>query len=192
MKDIIADLKLPQETKDFLYNTKIKKNEFESINIKFFSKEQGFLCDIVEWTKINDCTLKEFNEEFVRKFLGELEKFRPYYVIAENYNSGNLIAIHELTGEVFELEHEVTEEVVRYFVNSSFTQMYESMKYFKKIEGEIIKLKEQEDKEELDLLFEKAKKDLILIDSEVVINDDEYNRGFWNGMLESYKEWCLD
>lgn len=29
MKDIIEDLKLPQETKNFLCNTKIKKNEFE-------------------------------------------------------------------------------------------------------------------------------------------------------------------
>ncbi|WP_055669020.1 hypothetical protein [Desnuesiella massiliensis] len=33
------------------------------------------------------------------------------YVIAENYNSGNLIALQELTGEVFELEHEANVRV---------------------------------------------------------------------------------
>ncbi|WP_253199427.1 ankyrin repeat domain-containing protein [Clostridium tagluense] len=114
-------------------------------------------------------------------------KFRDYYVVAQNCDTGNLIAIHKSTGEVYELEHEVTEVVVRYFVNSSFAQMYESMKCFKKIKSEIIKLKEQEKIEEIELLFEKAKKDFSLIDSKVVINDDEYNR---KGVLkmEKYKE----
>ncbi|MBU3104305.1 hypothetical protein [Clostridium gasigenes] len=192
MKDIIVDLNIPQETKDFLCNTKIKKNEFESLGIEFVNKEQGFLFDVVEWTKINDCTLKELNKEFVREFLGELEKFRDYYVVAQNCDTGNLISIHKSTGKIYELEHEVTEEVVRYFVNSSFAKMYESMKCFKKIKSKIIKLKEQEKIEEIELLFEKSKKDFSLIDSKVVINDDEYNRQFWNGVLESYKEWCLD
>ncbi len=59
MKDIIMNLKLPQETKDFLCKTKIEEDEFEDINIKFFNKECGFLCDVVEWTKINDSTLKD-------------------------------------------------------------------------------------------------------------------------------------
>ncbi|MCX8169563.1 MAG: hypothetical protein N3D72_00565 [Candidatus Methanomethyliaceae archaeon] len=192
MKDIIRNLKLPQETKDFLEKTKIKKKQFESINIKFFDKAQGFLSDVVEWTKINDSTLEVLNEEFVSNFLRELEKFREYYVIAENYNSGNLITIHASTGEVYELEHEVTEEVERYFVNSSFAQMYESMKVFKEIKKEVIKLKEKDDLDKLELLFEKAEKELVAIDRKIVINGDEYNNEFWNGMLSRLREWYFN
>lgn len=50
MRDIIINLNVPQETKDFLLKTKIEEDEFEDINIKFFSKENGFLCDMVEWS----------------------------------------------------------------------------------------------------------------------------------------------
>ncbi|WML33317.1 hypothetical protein [Clostridium sp. OS1-26] len=192
MKDIIMNLNFSQETKDFLCKTKIEVDEFEDINIKFFNKERGFLCDVVEWTKINDHTLNNFNKKFVSEFLGELEKFRAYYVIADNLDSGNLIAIQESTGEIYELEHEVIEEVVASFVNSSFVKMYESMKYFKEMKSKIIEFREQENIEEIEMLLEKAKKDLVLIDNKVVINDDEYNCQFWNGMIESYREWCLD
>lgn len=192
MKDIIMNLNLPQETKSFLCKTEIDENEFEYINIKFFNKESGFLCDVVEWTKINDFTLKDLDEKYVANFLGKLEKFRSYYVIAENLDSGNLMAIQESTGEIYELEHEVIEEVVAYFINSSSVQMHESMKYFKEMKNKVLEIKEQENIEEIELLLEKAKKDLSLIDDKVVINNDEYNRQFWNGVLESFEEWCLD
>ena len=192
MKDIIMNLNLPQETKDFLCKTKIEEDEFEDINIKFFNKECGFLCDVVEWTKINDSTLKDLDEKFAAEFLAELEKFRAYYVIADNLDSGNLIAVQESTGEIYELEHEVIEEVIKSFVNSSFAQMYESMKYFNEMKSKIIELREQENLEQIELLFEKAEKDLVSIDGKVVIYDDEYNCQFWNGMIESYREWCLD
>ncbi|GCD10044.1 hypothetical protein [Clostridium tagluense] len=192
MKNIIMNLKLPQGTKDFLCKTKIEEDEFEDINIKFFNKEDGFLCDVVEWTKINDSTVMDLSEKFVSEFLRELEKFRSYYVIADNLDSGNLIAVQESTGEIYELEHEVIEEVIKSFINSSFAQMYESMKYFKEMKSKIIELREQENLEEIELLFEKAEKDLVSIDGKVAINDDEYNCQFWNGMIESYREWCLD
>lgn len=192
MKDIVMKLNLPQGAKNFLCKTKIKEDDFEDLNIKFFNKEHGFLYDVVEWTKINDHTLNNLNEKFVAEFLGELEKFRAYYVIADNLGSGNLIAIQESTGEVYELEHEVIEEVAASFVNSSFAQMYESMKYFKEVKSKIIEFREQENIKEIEMLLEKAKKDLVSIDNKVVINDDEYNCQFWNGMIESYREWCLD
>lgn len=192
MRDIIMNLNLPQETKDFLLKTKIEEDEFEDINIKFFSKENGFLCDVVEWTKINDHTLKDLNEKFAAEFLRELEKFRDYYVIAENLDSGNLIAVQQGTGEIYELEHEVIEEVVTYFVNSSFPKAYESMNYFKEMKNKVLSFKEDEKIEEIESLFEKAGKELSLIDSKVVIDDDEENMQFWNGLLYSFEEWCLD
>ncbi len=192
MKDIIMNLKLPQDTKDFLCKTKIEEDEFEDLNIKFFDKEHGFLCDVVEWTKINDHTLNNLNEKFAAEFLGELEKFRAYYVIAENLDSGNLIAVQESTGEIYELEHEVIEEVTVYFLNSSFSKMYESMKYFKKVKNKVLELKEQGCIEEIEVLFEKAEKELSLIDSKLIINEDEDNMEFWNGVLESFREWCLE
>lgn len=192
MRDIIMNLNLPQETKNFLYKTKLEEDGFENINIEFFSKERGYLRDVLEWTKINDSSLKLLDEKDVKEFLDELEKFRVYYVIADNYNSGNLIVIEESTGEIYELEHEVIEEVEKYFVNSSFAQMYDSMEYFKEMKTKTLQLKKQENFEEIELLFEKAEKDFTTIDSKVVINDDEYNRQFWNETLESYREWLLD
>lgn len=192
MRHIIMNLNLPQEAKDFLYKTKIKEGEFENINIEFYNKEHGYLRDVLEWTKINDSSLKNLDEKFLKDFLDELEKFRAYYVIADNYNSGNLIVIEESTGEIYELEHEVIEEVEKYFVNSSFAQMYKSMKYFKEMKTKTLQLKKQENFEEIELMFEKAEKDFTTIDSKVVIDDDEYNRQFWNGTLESYREWLLD
>lgn len=192
MGDIIMNLNLPQETKDFLLKTKIEEDEFEDINIKFFIKETGFLCDVLEWTKINDRTLKDLDEKFAAEFLGELEKFRAYYVIAENLESGNLIAMQEGTGEIYELEHEVIEEVVTCFVNSSFSKVYESMNYFKKIRNKILDLKEEENVEEIEALFEKAGEELSLIDDKVVVDFDEDNIQFWNGVLVSFEEWCLD
>lgn len=179
MKDIIMNLNLPQETKDFLCKTKIEEDEFEDINIKFFNKERGFLCDVVEWTKINDSTLKDLDEKFAAEFLAELEKFRAYYVIADNLDSGNLIAVQESTGEIYELEHEVIEEVIKSFVNSSFAQMYESIKYFKEMKSKIIELREQENLKEIELLFEKAEKDFVSIDDKVAINSN-LTKGLYN------------
>lgn len=190
MRDIIMSLNLPQDTKDFLLKTKVEEDEFEDINIKFYSKENGFLCDVLEWTKINDITLKDLDEKFAVEFLRELEKFRSYYVIAENLDSGNLIAMQEGTGEIYELEHEVIEEVVTCFVNSSFSKVYESMNYFKETRNKILELKEEENVEEIEALFEEAGKELNLIDEKVVVDGDEDN--FWNGTLESFREWCLD
>lgn len=192
MRDIIMNLNLPHETKEFLLKTKIEEDEFEDINIKFFSKENGFLCDVVEWTKINDRSLKDLNEKFLAEFLEELEKFRDYYVIAENLDSGNLIAVQQGTGEIYELEHEVIEEVVTYFVNSSFSKVYESMNYFKEMKNKVLNLKEEEKIEEIEEMFERAERELSLIDNSVVIDDDEDNMQFWNGVLCSFEEWCLD
>ncbi|WPC39587.1 hypothetical protein [Clostridium sp. JS66] len=192
MRNIIMSLNLPQETKDFLCKTKIEEDEFYDININFFNKEHGFLCDVVEWTKINDSTVTRLDEKFVSEFLKDLEKFISYYVVADNLDSGNLIAIQEVTGEIYELEHEVIEEVVTYFVNSSFSKMYESMKYFKKMKNKVLKLIEEEKVEEIEALFEKARKEFSLIDSKVVIDYDEDNIQFWNGVLESFREWCLE
>jgi hypothetical protein len=192
MRDIIMNLNLPQETKDFLYKTKIEEDEFEDINIGFFNKERGYLRDVLEWTKINDSSLKDLDKKFAKEFLDQLEKFRSFYVIADNYDSGNLIVIEESTGEICELEHEVIEQVEKYFINSSFAQMYESMKYFKEMKNKTLELKEQENFLEIELLFEKAEKDFTTIDSKVVIDDDEDNGQFWNWVLESYREWLLD
>ncbi|OCA98723.1 SUKH-4 family immunity protein [Clostridium beijerinckii] len=192
MRDIVMNLNLPQETKDFLLKSKIEEDEFEDINIKFFSKENGFLCDVVEWTKINDHTLKDLNEKFVEEFLRELEKFRDYYVIAENLDSGNLIVMQQGTGEVYELEHEVVEEVVIYFVNSSFSKVYESMNYFKEMKNKVLNLKEEESIDEIEEMFERAAKEFSLIDSKVVVDGDDDNMQFWNGALYIFEEWCFD
>lgn len=192
MRDTIVNLNLPQEAKEFLLKTKIEEDEFEYINIKFFSEENGFLCDVVEWTKINDLTLKDLNEDYVEEFLGELEKFRDYHVIAENLDSGNLIAMQEGTGEIYELEHEVIEEIVTYFVNSSFPKAYESMNYFKEIKDKVLRFRKQESVEKIQEMFERDMQKFILIDSKVVIDGNENNKQFWNGVLFSFKEWCFD
>jgi hypothetical protein len=54
--EMIIELKSPEGIEEV-------EDEFEDINIKFFSKENGFLCDVVEWIKVNDHTLKHLNEE---------------------------------------------------------------------------------------------------------------------------------
>lgn len=192
MRDTIMSLNIPEEIKEFLLKTKIEEEEFEDINIKFFNKESGFLCDVVEWTKINDDTLKYLDEKFVAEFLGELDKFRTYYVIAENLESGNLIAVQQGTGKVYELEHEVIEEVVAYFINSSLPKTYKSMNYFKKMRNEALRLKKELSIEEVEGMFEGAAKEFGLIDSKVLVDGDEYNRQFWNGTLCRFKEWYLD
>lgn len=192
MRDTIMSLNIPEEIKEFLLKTKIEEEEFEDINIKFFNKESGFLCDVVEWTKINDDTLKYLDEKFVAEFLGELDKFRTYYVIAENLESGNLIAVQQGTGKVYELEHEVIEEVVAYFINSSLPKTYKSMNYFKKMRNEALRLKKELSIEEIEGMFEGAAKEFGLIDSKVLVDGDEYNRQFWNGTLCRFKEWYLD
>jgi len=192
MRDTIVNLNLPQEAKEFLLKTKIEEDEFEYINIKFFSEGNGFLCDVVEWTKINDLTLKDLNEDYVEEFLGELEKFRDYHVSAENLDSGNLIAMQEGTGEIYELEHEVIEEIVTYLVNSSFPKAYESMNYFKEIKDKVLRFRKQESVEKIQEMFERDMQKFILIDSKVVIDGNENNKQFWNGVLFSFKEWCFD
>lgn len=192
MRDTIMSLNIPEEIKEFLLKTKIEEEEFEDINIKFFNKKSGFLCDVVEWTKINDDTLKDLDEKFVAEFLGKLEKFRNYYVIAENLDSGNLIAVQQGTGEVYELEHEVIEEVVAYFINSSLPKTYKSMNYFKKMRNEALRLKKELSVEEIESMFEAAAKEFGLIDSKVLVDGDEYNRQFWNETLCRFKEWYLD
>lgn len=192
MRDTVMSSNIPEEIKEFLLKTKIEEEEFEDINIKFFNKKSGFLCDVVEWTKINDDTLKDLDEKFVAEFLGELEKFRNYYVIAENLDSGNLIAVQQVTGEVYELEHEVIEEVVAYFINSSLPKTYKSMNYFKKMRNEALRLKKELSVEEIESIFEAAAKEFGLIDSKVLVDENEYNRQFWNGTLCRFKEWYLD
>lgn len=50
----IVKFKLPIAVKHFLLNHQIKENEFECLNIEFYTYSNGFLLDVVEWTKQND------------------------------------------------------------------------------------------------------------------------------------------
>ncbi len=73
----------------------------------------------MEWTKQNDLSLSILDKEYTEKFLARLEKFKLYLVIGGNMDSGNLITIYQPTGEIYELENEITERVEKYFINSS-------------------------------------------------------------------------
>lgn len=46
----IAKLNLPIDSKDFILNHQIKENEFECLNVNFYTYSNGFLLDVVEWT----------------------------------------------------------------------------------------------------------------------------------------------
>ncbi|PGD48872.1 hypothetical protein COM36_32750, partial [Bacillus toyonensis] len=53
----IAKLRLPMDSMLFLLNHQIKGNEFECLNVEFYTYSNGFLLDVVEWTKQNDFSL---------------------------------------------------------------------------------------------------------------------------------------
>lgn len=107
----IDQLELPKETIEFIHNYSFEENEFECLNLELVSNSNGFLLNVKEWTLKNDWSLSILNNDFKVKFLVSLNKFQPYLVIAENSNTGNLITISQPDGEIFELEHEVTERV---------------------------------------------------------------------------------
>ncbi|MFK4294649.1 hypothetical protein ABH955_003888 [Bacillus sp. RC240] len=177
----IAKLNLPIDSMHFLLNHQIKENEFECLNVEFYTYSNGFLLNVVEWTQQNDFSLSILDKEYTEAFLASLEKFKPYLVIGSNMDSGNLITIYQPTGEIYELEHEITERVERYFVNSSIEKMYSCFNYFKKYWVQLI---EQEHYKSHDLIndFYKLKNKLTEIDTNILINDDDYNRQFWNSL----------
>ncbi|MFU1888225.1 hypothetical protein [Bacillus wiedmannii] len=177
----IAKLNLPMDSMHFLLNHQIKGNEFECLNVEFYTYSNGFLLDVVEWTKQNDFSLSILDKEYTKAFLASLEKFKPYLVIGSNMDSGNLITIYQPTGEIYELEHEITERVERYFVNSSIEKMYCCFNYFKKY---LVQLIEQEYYKDCDLIntFHDLKNKLVELDNDILINDDNYNRQSWNSL----------
>ncbi|PFL14724.1 hypothetical protein COJ07_27870 [Bacillus cereus] len=177
----IAKLNLPIDSMHFLLNHQIKENEFECLNVEFYTYSNGFLLDVVEWTQQNDFSLSILDKEYTVKFLASLEKFKSYLVIGSNMDSGNLIAIYQPTGEIYELEHEITERVERYFVNSSIEKMYSCFNYFKTYWVQLI---EQEYYKDCDLIntFHELKHKLVELDNNILINDDNYNRQFWNSL----------
>ncbi|MES9667718.1 SUKH-4 family immunity protein [Bacillus nitratireducens] len=187
----IAKLNLPMDSMHFLLNHQIKGNEFECLNVEFYTYSNGFLLDVVEWTKQNDFSLSILDKEYTKAFLASLEKFKPYLVIGSNMDSGNLITIYQPTGEIYELEHEITERVERYFVNSSIEKMYCCFNYFKKYWVQLI---EQEHYKNHDLIktFYELKNTLAEFDTNILINDDDYNRQFWNSLYQSNLNFLLE
>ncbi|PEM10802.1 hypothetical protein COI51_28655 [Bacillus toyonensis] len=187
----IAKLNLPIDSKHFLLNHQIKETEFKCLNVDFYTYSNGFLLDVVEWTKQNDFSLSILDKEFTEAFLASLEKFKPYLVIGSNMDSGNLITIYQPTGEIYELEHEITEKVERYFVNSSIEKMYCCFNYFKKC---WIQLLGQEHYKSHNLIntFYELKKKLVEFDTNILINDDDYNRQFWNCLYHGNLNFLLE
>ncbi|MED4531224.1 SUKH-4 family immunity protein [Metabacillus fastidiosus] len=175
----INKLNLPIDTKKFLLTNKFKENEFDCLNVDFFSSSDGFLLNVAEWTIKNDFSLSTLGSEYKEQFLASLEKFKTYLVIGENANTGNLITIHQPTGEIYELEHEITETVEKYFVNSSIEEMYYCLGCFKKYWIQIIEEKQDNN---LRGIFNELKDKLMEFDSRILINDDDYNRQFWNSL----------
>ncbi|SCC52312.1 hypothetical protein [Bacillus wiedmannii] len=53
----IAKLNLPMDSMHFFLNHQIKENEFECLYVEFDNYSNGFLLDVVEWTKQNDFSL---------------------------------------------------------------------------------------------------------------------------------------
>ncbi|WP_404449897.1 hypothetical protein [Bacillus sp. RC252] len=187
----IVNLNLPMDSMHFLLNHQIKENEFECLNVEFHTFSNGFLLDVVEWTKQNDFSFSILDKEYTEKFLASLEKFKPYLVIGSNMESGNLITIYQPTGEIYELEHEITERVERYFVNSSIEKMYCCFHYFKKYWVQLI---EQEHYKNHDLIntFYGLKNKLVEFDNNILINDDDYNRQFWNSLYQGNLNFLLE
>ncbi|PFR74371.1 hypothetical protein CN936_21020 [Bacillus cereus] len=175
----IAKLNLPIDSMHFLLKHQIKGHEFECLNVEFYTYSNGFLLDVVEWTKQNDFSLSILDKEYTEAFLASLEKFKPYLVIGSNIDSGNLITIYQPTGEIYELEHEITERVERYFVNSSIEKMHSCFNCFKKYWVQLIGQGHYND---YDLIktFHDLKNKLVELDNNILINDDNYNRHFWN------------
>ena len=187
----IAKLNLPIDSMHFLLNHQIKENEFECLNVEFYTYSNGFLLDVVEWTKQNDFSLSILDKEYTEAFLASLEKFKRYLVIGSNMDSGNLLTIYQPTGEIYELEHEITEKVERYFVNSSIEKMYCCFNYFKKC---WIQLLEQEHYKSHDLIntFYELKNKLVEFDTNILINNDDYNRQFWNCLYHGNLNFLLE
>ncbi|HDR8487108.1 TPA: hypothetical protein QC445_003932 [Bacillus cereus] len=187
----IAKLNLPIDSKDFILNHQIKENEFECLNVNFYTYSNGFLLDVVEWTKQNDLSLSILDKEYTEKFLAGLERFKLYLVIGSNMDSGNLITIYQPTGEIYELEHEITERVEKYFINSSIEKMYCCFNYFKNC---WIQLLEKERHKGRDLIntFHELKNKLVEFDNNILINDDNYNRQFWNSLYQGNLNFLLE
>lgn len=187
----IDKLNLPIDSKNFILNHQIKENEFECLNVDFYTYSNGFLLDVVEWTKQNDFSLSILDKDYTEKFLASLEKFKSYLVIGSNMDSGNLITIYQPTGEIYELEHEITERVDRNFVNSSIEKMYCCFNCFKNYWVQLI---EQEQYKDRDLIntFHELKNKLVELDNNILINDDDYNRQFWNSLYLGHFNFLLE
>lgn len=185
----INNLSVPQETKDFLQDHKFEENEFDYLNVDICSVEDGFLLNVVEWTIQNDFSLSVISSEMKEQFLASLEKFRPYLVIGQNLNSGNLIAMYTPTGEIYELEHEITDKVEAYFVNSSIEKMYACSQCYKRFWMEFI---QEKNKTKFIQIFNELKEELRELDSRILMNDDEYNRQFWNTLYSSNFSFFLE
>lgn len=71
------------------------------------------------------------------------------------------------------------EKVERYFVNSSIEEMYYCLECFKKYWIQII---EERQENNLRRIFNELKDKLMEFDSKILINDDDYNRQFWNSL----------
>ncbi|QGM30592.1 hypothetical protein GI482_09510 [Bacillus sp. N3536] len=167
------------ELNEKIHNYRFEENEYECLNVELFTNSNGFLLDVKEWTIKNDWSLSTLDNDFKENFLASLEKFQPYLVIAENSNTGNLITISQTTSEIYELEHEITERVEKYFVNSSLDSWFSCLKCFKKYWLLII---ETENEEKLKCIFNELKDKLMNLDERVQINEDNYNRQFWNSL----------
>ncbi|PDY94459.1 hypothetical protein [Bacillus toyonensis] len=187
----IAKLNLPIDSKHFLLNHQIKETEFECLNVDFYTYSNGFFLDVVEWTKQNDFSLSILDKEFTEAFLASLEKFKPYLVIGSNMDSGNLITIYQPTGEIYELEHEITERVERYFVNSSIEKMYCCFNYFKKCWIQLLGKEHYKSHNLINTFYELMKK-LVEFDTNILINDDDYNRQFWNCLYHGNLNFLLE
>lgn len=89
------------------------------------------------------------------------------------------------------LDKEFTERVERYFVNSSIEKMYCCFNYFKKC---WIQLLEQEHYISHDLMntFYELKNKLVEFDTNILINDDDYNRQFWNCLYHGNLNFLLE
>lgn len=163
------------------YLQKLKGMESDFAGLEFCTDKDGFKLSVLEWTKMNDTSLVELEKvdsEYISKFLQDLVKFNDYLVIGSSLDSGNLIALYQPTGEIFELEHEDIDSITRYFVNTDAEKLYRSANAVQQCGMECSE--SEEDEEKHNELFAQLRNELQRIDGNVKIDDDQHNNQFWN------------
>lgn len=174
----LAKSNLSSDIREQILNNNLDIYPYNSI--RFYDGKKA-LRNVLEFEFDTDELIDSNTLNSIDKFLYEnISKFTDYLIIGtvcEEEEGGSAVILQN-NGEIYELDHDVTDVVLPHFLNSSFRQMekcvllYEEyfckMDNIKKIKGKYIKDKEKDlTAEQIELLFTQLSMELSEIDENI-------------------------